>query len=132
MMERRVLPRSEDEVFERVESCLSNLVRNDDDNGNLVESEVFVESNNELEIFVGDYVSENLSEESVDIVLKLLMNIVKEPENAKFRKIRLSHPKIKEVVAKVSGGIELLRFFLFELKEEKGETYALTEVKWLL
>lgn len=77
----------------------------------MVESEVFVESNNELEIFVGDYVSGNLFEESVDIVLKLLMNIVKEPENAKFRKIKFSHPKIKEVVVEVSGGIELLRFF---------------------
>ncbi|CAK8579615.1 unnamed protein product [Lathyrus sativus] len=119
--------RSEDEVSEHVESCLSNPVRNDDGE-KLVESEVVDESNTELEICVGSYVSGSPSEGSVDIVLKLLRNIVKEPENVKFRKIRLSNPKIKEAVAEVSGGVELLSFLGFVLKEENGETWALMEV----
>ncbi|XP_058776222.1 plant UBX domain-containing protein 2-like [Vicia villosa] len=123
--------RSEDEVSEHVESCLSNRVENIDD-GKLVETEtedvVEIDTNTELEICVGSYVSGNPSEGSVDIVLKLLRNIVREPENVKFRKIRLSNPKIKEAVAEVSGGVELLGFLGFELKEENGETWAVMEV----
>ncbi|XP_058732518.1 plant UBX domain-containing protein 2-like [Vicia villosa] len=121
--------RSEDEVSEHVESCLSNRVENIDD-GKLVETETegVVETNTELEICVGSYVSGNPSEGSVDIVLKLLRNIVREPENVKFRKIRLSNPKIKEAVAEVNGGVELLGFLGFELKEENGETWAVMEV----
>ncbi|KAL5052512.1 hypothetical protein RYX36_033194 [Vicia faba] len=120
--------RSEDEVSEHVVSCLSNRVENIDD-GKLVESEEVVdESHTELEICVGSYVSGNPSHGSVDIVLKLLGNIVKDPGNVKFRKIRLSNPKIKEAVAEVSGGVELLGFLGFELKEENGETWAVMEV----
>lgn len=121
--------RLEDEVSEHVESCLSNRVENIDD-GKLAktEREDVVEIDTELEICVGSYVSGNPSEGSVDIVLKLLRNIVREPENVKFRKIRLSNPKIKEAVAEVSGGVELFGFLGFELKEENGETWAVMEV----
>jgi len=121
--------RSEDEVSEHVESCLSNPIENDDDDDDekFKESEVS-ESNTELEICIGTYVSGNPSEGSVDIVLKLLKNIVKEPENVKFRKIRMGNPKIKEAVGEVIGGVELLSLLGFELKEENGETWALMEV----
>lgn len=118
--------RSEDEVSEHVESCLSNPIENDDDE-KLKESQVS-ESNTELEISIGTYVSGNPSEGSVDIVLKLLRNIVKEPENVKFRKIRMGNPKIKEAVGEVIGGVELLSLLGFELKEENGETWAFMEV----
>ncbi|XP_058774776.1 plant UBX domain-containing protein 2-like [Vicia villosa] len=55
--------RSEDEVSEHVESCLSNRVENID-NGKLVETETedVVEIHIELEICVGSYVSGNPSE----------------------------------------------------------------------
>jgi UBX domain-containing protein 6 len=119
--------RSEDEVSEHVESCLSNPIENDDDVSKLKESQVS-ESNTELEISIGTYVSGNPSEGSVDIVLKLLRNIVKEPENVKFRKIRMGNPKIKEAVGEVIGGVELLSLLGFELKEENGETWAFMEV----
>ncbi|WJX54347.1 hypothetical protein P8452_40242 [Trifolium repens] len=121
--------RSEDEVSEHVESCLSNPIEPvDNDEKCVSKSDEIVESNTELEICIGTYVSGNPSIGSVDIVLKLLRNIVKEPENVKFRKIRLSNPKIKEAVAEVNGGIELLSFLGFELREENGETWAVMEV----
>ncbi|PIA26626.1 hypothetical protein AQUCO_09100056v1 [Aquilegia coerulea] len=66
---------------------------------------------------------------SVDIVLKLFKNIIKEPENPKFRRIRLSNPKIREAVVEVAGGIELLECVGFSLQEETGEMWAvITEV----
>ncbi|MED6180513.1 hypothetical protein PIB30_011030 [Stylosanthes scabra] len=120
--------RSEDEVSEHVDTCLSN-------NGDSAErvhvsefSESGADSNADLEVCVGTYVSGKPSEGSIDIVLKLLKNVVREPENAKFRKIRLSNPKIKEAVADVTGGIELITFVGFELRDENGETWAFMEL----
>lgn len=117
---------SEEEVSEHVDSCLTNTVErelevvesNNDNNDN---------SSDELEVCVGTYVSGKPSEGSVDVVLKLLSNIGREPENAKFRRIRMSNPKIKEAVADVTGGIELLSFLGFQLREENGETWAVME-----
>ncbi|KAF9587044.1 hypothetical protein IFM89_039730 [Coptis chinensis] len=62
---------------------------------------------------------------SADVVLKLLRNILKEPENAKFRRIRLSNPKIREAIVDVAGGVELLECVGFKLEEENGEMWAL-------
>jgi len=42
------------------------------------------------------------------LILKLLRNIVKEPESVKFMNIRMSYPKINEAVGEVIGGVELL------------------------
>ena len=125
--------RSEEEVSEHVDSCLSNGDSVERDGGNGVVSELAesgVESNGELEleVCVSTYVSGKPSEGSVDVVLKLLRNVVREPESAKFRKIRMSNPKIKEAVAEVTGGVELLSFVGFELREENGETWAVMEV----
>lgn len=121
--------RSEDEVSEHVDNCLSNPTESIDGDENCVSElqESEVESNTELEIFIGTYVSGKPSEGSIDVVLKLLRNIVREPENVKFRKIRMNNPKIKEAIADVIGGVELLSFLGFELKEENGETWALME-----
>ncbi|KAK7320065.1 hypothetical protein RJT34_04795 [Clitoria ternatea] len=114
--------RSEEEVSVHVDTCLG-----EGDDG-IVPSQTEFEANNELEVCVGAYVSGKPSEGSVDIVLKLLRNVVREPENVKFRKIRLNNPKIKEAVGDVTGGIELLSFIGFELREENGETWAVMEV----
>ncbi|WVZ24632.1 hypothetical protein V8G54_003176 [Vigna mungo] len=122
---------SEEAVSEHVDDCLSNLVEREPigDGGNGVsESEIGSNTGGELEVCVGTYVSGNPSEGSVDIVLKLLRNIGREPENVKFRRIRMSNPKIKEAVGDVAGGVELLSFLGFELREENGETWAVMEV----
>ncbi|OIW10079.1 hypothetical protein TanjilG_32819 [Lupinus angustifolius] len=121
--------RSEEEVSEHVDSCLSNPIESDDGNVVVSEKKNEIEWNNgELEVCVGTYISGNPSEGSVDVVLKLLRNIVREPDNAKFRRIRMSNPKIKESVGEVMGGVELLGFVGFEIGEENGETWAVMEV----
>ena len=120
--------RSEKEVSIHVDTCVSNPVEHDDGNGVSESPDNKVESRSELEICIGTYMSEKPSEGSVEVVLKLLKNIVKEPENVKFRKLRMSNPKIKEAVGDVAGGIELISFVGFELREENGETWAAMEV----
>ncbi|KAL2342451.1 hypothetical protein Fmac_003736 [Flemingia macrophylla] len=117
---------SEQEVSAHVDGCLSNPVeRGGDDANGVSETEM---CNSELEVRVGTYISGKPSEGSLDVVLKLLRNIAREPENVKFRKIRMSNPKIKEAVGDVAGGVELLSFVGFELREENGETWAVMEV----
>ncbi|KAM3705444.1 hypothetical protein ACB098_03G080000 [Castanea mollissima] len=116
--------RSEEEVSVHVDTCVNNSVEPGGsdlpDNG--------VESRSELECCIGAFVAGKPSEGSVEVVLKLLRNIVREPENAKFRRIRMSNPKIREAIGEVAGGVELLEFVGFELKEEDGEMWAVMEV----
>lgn len=113
---------SEEEVSVHVDSCLTSEV-----------TDLRVESNveevkSEVEECVSVYVSGKPSDGSVDVVMKLLGNIVKEPTNAKFRKIRMGNSKIKEAIGDVVGGVELLEFVGFELKEESGEIWAVMDV----
>lgn len=118
---------SEEEVSDHVESCLSNNeseLKSESKTGNSLEKE---ETRSELETYVGTYVSGKPSDGSVEIVLKLLKNIVREPDNVKFRRIRLGNPKIKEAIADVAGGLDLLECIGFELKEESGEMWAVME-----
>ncbi|KAH7834980.1 hypothetical protein Vadar_021694 [Vaccinium darrowii] len=78
--------------------------------------------------FIGAYVSGKPSDGSVEIVLKLLRNIVKEPQNAKFRRVRMGNPKIREAISEVTGGVELLEGVGFGLREEDGEMWAVMEL----
>ncbi|KAJ4710043.1 UBX domain-containing protein [Melia azedarach] len=66
--------------------------------------------------------------EGEEVVLRLLRNVIREPENEKFRRIRMSNPKIREAVGEVAGGVELLEIVGFELREDGGEMWALMEV----
>ncbi|KAK1374682.1 UBX domain-containing protein [Heracleum sosnowskyi] len=110
---------SEEEVSVHIESCLRNV---ESDN---VFDQGKVDSPSELEVRVGGYVSGKPNEGCVEIVRKLLSNVVKEPENVKFRRIRMGNLKIKEAIADVVGGVELLEFLGFELQEEGGEMWAI-------
>lgn len=120
--------RSEEEVSVHVDSCINNAddivdgvrelaVGNDSGSG----------TRSELEACVCAFVSGKPSEGSVEVVLKLLQNIVREPENAKFRRIRMGNPKIREAVGEVAGGVELLECVGFELQEEGGEMWAVMD-----
>lgn len=122
--------RSEEEVSEHVDHCVGNGT---DENKNETEGvrELSIgdsEGRSQLEEQVGMYLSNKPPESTVEILIKLLGNIARDPENAKFRKIRLGNPKIKEAVGEVAGGIELLEFVGFELREEGGEMWAVMEV----
>lgn len=116
---------SEEEVSDHVESCLSkNEAESQSTTDNPQEKD---ETRSELEVCVSTYLSGKPSDASVEIVLKLLKNIVREPENVKFRRIRLGNPKIKEAIADVPGGLDLLECVGFELKEESEEMWATME-----
>ncbi|KAF4355433.1 hypothetical protein F8388_015187 [Cannabis sativa] len=119
---------SEEEVSEHVDTCV-----NGGESGNTALESGSVDigidsSRNELEARVGGFLSAKPSAGSIEIILKLLKNIVKEPENAKFRKIRMGNPKIREAIGDVVGGVELLEAVGFSLKEEDGEMWASMEV----
>ncbi|KAH9611129.1 hypothetical protein KSS87_007294, partial [Heliosperma pusillum] len=115
---------SEEEVSVHIETCIGDTDKNVGDVEGEGGFEVKSEAKNEVESCVGVYLSGNPSEGSVDVVLRLFGNVVKDPENQKFRRIRMSNPKIREAVGDVVGGIELLEFVGFELKEEGGEMWA--------
>lgn len=115
---------SEEEVSVHVESCLGNT--NGDESS--IEKDNDKNDKSEMEKLVVVYLSGKPTENSVDVLLRLFKNIVKEPENAKFRKIRMSNAKIKEAIGDVAGGVELLEFVGFELKEENDEIWAVMEV----
>ncbi|ESQ33151.1 hypothetical protein EUTSA_v10004151mg [Eutrema salsugineum] len=116
--------KSEEEVSVHVESCLGNT------NGDESASEKIGndDDKSEMEKLVVLYLSGKPTESSIDVLLRLLKNIVKEPENGKFRRVRMSNAKIKEAIGDVAGGVELLELVGFELKEENEEIWAVMEV----
>lgn len=61
---------------------------------------------------------------SVEVVKRLLGNLLREPGNDKFRRVRLSNPRIKEAVADREGGVELLEAVGFSIGDEGGEPFA--------
>ncbi|PON47768.1 Zinc finger, C2H2 domain containing protein [Trema orientale] len=117
--------RSEDEVSVHVDSCV-----NGGENGATagLPGDGGDSSRGELEACVGGFLSGKPESGSIEVLLKLLKNIVREPENAKFRKIRMGNPKIREAIGDVAGGVELLESVGFELREEDGEMWAAMEV----
>ncbi|KAL1556537.1 plant UBX domain-containing protein 2 [Salvia divinorum] len=107
---------SEEEVSTHVESCLGRAELGSSDK----EADGV---RNQLQSCVSAYTSGKLNDGSVEVLIRLLRNVVKEPENAKFRRIRMENPKIKEAIADVPGGVELLECIGFELKEEGSEIW---------
>lgn len=136
---------SEEDVSLHIESCIDKTNKNggdgsgggasgdvdgvDLDLGSLGvgDAQNKAETTNKLEACVGMYYSGNPSESSIDVILRLLRNIVKEPENPKFHRIRMGNPKIREAIGEVTGGIELLEVVGFQLKEESEEMWAVME-----
>ncbi|KAF5953499.1 hypothetical protein HYC85_006355 [Camellia sinensis] len=120
---------SQEEVSHHVDSCLNSTQANNVAFGSeSSENDSVSEGRNELEACVGAYVSGKPFDGSVEIVLKLLRNIVKEPENAKFRRIRMGNPKIREAIGDVTGCVELLECVGFGLVDEDGEMWAAMEI----
>lgn len=112
--------KTEEEVSVHVESCLGDTTTTNEDEP--------ASEKSEMEKLVVVYLSGKPTESSVDVLLRLFKNIVKEPENGKFRRIRMSNAKIKEAIGDVAGGVELLEFVGFELKEENDEIWAVMDV----
>ncbi|CAA0841646.1 Plant UBX domain-containing protein 2 [Striga hermonthica] len=113
---------SEKQIYLHIDSCLNAA-----DFGNEFDTKESEEIMSQLETSVGSYVSGKPSDGSKEIMLILLKNVVKDPANAKFRKIRIGNPKIKEAVGDVPGGIELLLCVGFDLIEENGEMWLVMD-----
>ena len=52
---------------------------------------------------------------SKEVLRKVLANILRLPEDPKFRKVRLANPRIKEAIVDVEGALELLQVFIQRL-----------------
>ncbi|KAJ4960560.1 hypothetical protein NE237_020470 [Protea cynaroides] len=118
---------SEGDVSVHIDSCVSDMVSKADVVEESPANGFNSEARNELADHVGAFLSGGPSEGSVEVVLKLFRNIIKEPKNTKFRRIRLSNPKIREAVGAVAGGVELLEYVGFRLQEEGGDMWAVME-----
>ncbi|KAJ1289610.1 hypothetical protein BS78_02G178100 [Paspalum vaginatum] len=64
---------------------------------------------------------------AVEVVKRLLGNLLREPGNDKFRRVRLGNPRIKEAVADREGGLELLEAVGFRVGDEGGELFAVMD-----
>ncbi|KAK3133287.1 hypothetical protein QOZ80_6AG0534690 [Eleusine coracana subsp. coracana] len=64
---------------------------------------------------------------AVEVVKRLLGNLLREPGNDKFRRVRLGNPRIKEAVADREGGLELLEAVGFRVGDEGGEMFAVMD-----
>ncbi|KAF0915615.1 hypothetical protein E2562_037469 [Oryza meyeriana var. granulata] len=64
---------------------------------------------------------------SVEVVKKLLGNLLADPRNDKYRRVRLGNPRIKEAVADREGGLDLLEAVGFRVVDEGGELFALMD-----
>jgi len=60
-----------------------------------------------------------VKKEAIDILVKLLSNIIKDPDNIKYRQIKLSNPKIEEKLLGAVGGFEVLFSVGFEEDDDK-------------
>lgn len=52
---------------------------------------------------------------SKEVLRKVLANILRLPEDPKFRKVRLANPRIKEAIVDVEGALELLQVSMQQL-----------------
>ena len=50
--------------------------------------------------------------------LTFLQNVIKDPANEKFRKVNLQNEKIQALVAKVQGGLQILKAVGFKQAED--------------
>ncbi|XP_044388737.1 plant UBX domain-containing protein 2 [Triticum aestivum] len=73
------------------------------------------------------YLAGNPPPAAVEVVKKLLGNLLKEPGNDKYRRVRLGNPRIKEAVADREGGLELLEAVGFTIGDESGELSAVMD-----
>ena len=63
--------------------------------------------------------TEEVRREAGDILVKLLSNIVAEPNNTKYRQVKLANKKIEEKLLPASGAFEILFSVGFEEAEDK-------------
>lgn len=73
---------------------------------------------------VGQLASDPAGPAAAEVLGKLLANIAAAPAEPKFRRLRLTNPRIQSAVVDVSGGVELLLACGFEVVFEEGAQAA--------
>jgi UBX domain-containing protein 6 len=63
----------------------------------------------------------------VEVVKRLLGNLLSDPRNDKYRKVRLGNPRIKESVADRECGVDLLEAVGFRVADKGGELFAVMD-----
>ncbi|XP_047048405.1 plant UBX domain-containing protein 2-like [Lolium rigidum] len=64
---------------------------------------------------------------AVEVAKRLLANLLREPGNDKFRRVRLANPRIKDAVADRDGGLDLLEAAGFAVGDQGGELFAVMD-----
>ena len=73
-----------------------------------------------MSVAVAQLASDPAGPAAAEVLGRLLANISASPSEAKFRRLRLSNPRISSAVVDVSGGVELLLACGFEVVFEEG------------
>ncbi|EFN57494.1 hypothetical protein CHLNCDRAFT_143046 [Chlorella variabilis] len=73
-----------------------------------------------VSVAVGQLASEPAGAAAAEVLAKLLGNIVAAPADPKFRRVRLTNPRIQSAVVDVGGGLELLLACGFEIVFEEA------------
>ncbi|KAH9299608.1 hypothetical protein KI387_031290 [Taxus chinensis] len=116
--------KSEQEVSDHVENCLENK----QEHANESARDTTDSRANELVDHLGVFLSGKPSDKTLEVVVKLLKNIVSDPSNNKFRRIRMSNPKIQESVGTAVGGVELLEYVGFKFQAEGDDLWGVMEM----
>ncbi len=127
---------SEAEVSAHVEECLSaastaasldassrDEARGDHSNSPPVEST----QQQELGEAVSMLLSGGPSNATLDVFVRLLRNILSDAKAEKFRRVRLSNPKIRDTVGMALGGVEFLESVGFNLIADGDEVVAVMD-----
>ncbi|CAL5095857.1 unnamed protein product [Urochloa decumbens] len=64
---------------------------------------------------------------AVEVLKRLMGNLLRDPRSDKFRRVRLGNPRIKEAIADREGGVELLEAVGFRVGDEDGELFAVMD-----
>ncbi|CAK9236930.1 unnamed protein product [Sphagnum troendelagicum] len=128
--------KSEAEVSAHVEECLSAAstaasldesssdgARGDHSNSPPVEST----QHQELGEAVSMLLSGGPSNATLDVFVRLLRNILSDAKAEKFRRVRLSNPKIRDTVGMALGGVEFLESVGFNLIADGDEVVAVMD-----
>lgn len=113
--------RSETEVNDHVDACLSQ-------NASTPSEDMLYSATksheDQTKVALGVFLSGGPSRETMDVFVRIFRNILNSPDLEKFRKIRLSNPKIHDTVGMALGGVELLEAVGFDYQTEQDEIWA--------
>ena len=86
----------------------------------LQQAEPHSEAADAVSVAVAQLASDPAGPAAAEVLGRLLANITAAPGEAKFRRLRLSNPRIQSAVVDVSGGVELMLACGFEVVFEEG------------